>query len=105
MPARAGGRGLKPKRARRGAVARGGRRAARVRRIDRLGVAAEVLENPSDDRGRLDAGESSDATDLDRNVHALCVDRRFGVLAPRLTHAPRKRIPSPFRGMRSIDLR
>ena len=33
-----------------------GRCAVRMRGIDRLGVTAEVLENPFNDRGRLDAG-------------------------------------------------
>lgn len=60
MPARTGGRSLKPRRARRGAVARAGgeaidrpialgRRTARMRRIDGLGVAAEMIENSRND--------------------------------------------------------
>jgi hypothetical protein len=36
-----------------------GRRAARMRRIDELGIAAEVLENSFDDRRRLDAGDDA----------------------------------------------
>jgi hypothetical protein len=64
-------RDLIDKTARRGEVARAleraesgsdrqigvGRRAARMGRIDGLGVAAEVLENPIDHRRRLDAGD------------------------------------------------
>jgi hypothetical protein len=56
MPARTGGRGLKPRRARRGAVAG---RGAETGRMGGIGVAAEVLENPRDAGGRLDAGDDA----------------------------------------------
>jgi hypothetical protein len=53
-----------------------GRRAARMRRIDRLGVAAEVLEYPIDHRRRLDARDhpqppAAAAADLNVDGKAL----------------------------------
>ena len=71
MPANAGRQQPQPKAARRGTVAGVERRsarpvarrrcAARMRRIDGPGITAEVLENPFNDRRRLDAGDDTQA--------------------------------------------